>query len=213
MSQAQLINVVDSFVQNPYREFTETIPAGQSIDVRYDHNSLRILALTAGATLQVQFGQSGSKTSLVGAGMGFEYTDGEGRPIALRSVRLFNGGGAPLTVTVGAAIGKVADNRLTVSGTLTTIEVKAGTFDSLTDVALTNGSATQLDVSDASRRELIVTNVLANAVSMRVGDSGVSATNGIELQPGDSVALTTTAAVFAYIVGAGKFAAVTEIKD
>ena len=100
-----------------------------------------------------------------------------------------------------------------ISSTVVTQETKAATLDSLADIALTNGVATILTAADAARREITVTNILANGVSMRVGDSGAGASNGIELQIGDSVTLSTKADVYAYIVGVGKFAAVTVIKD
>ncbi len=207
------VRIIDGTVQNPYREFTYTIGAGESQIVAYDHTTIRILSLTSGASLQMQFGQSGDRTSLIGAGMGFEYVDGEGQPLALRNVVLYNAGGSPLTVTVGMAIGKVSDNRLTVTGTLATLEVKAATLDSLADVAMNNGSATLLAAADSTRRELIVTNLLANAVSGRVGDSGVGAANGVELQAGDSITLTTTAAVYGFVGSASKNFAVTAVKD
>lgn len=116
MSQDVLVQ--QGSLQNPYQEFTLTIPASGSDVIRFDHANIRILAVSGGA-LKIQVSDTGAPSSVIGAGMGFNYTDDEGRPLAVKNVRLLNSGGTTMTVTVGLSMHGVSDNRLSISGTIT----------------------------------------------------------------------------------------------
>jgi len=194
-------------IQNPYQEFTFTILAGQQMIVNYAHNYFRVISLSGG-TLQTRFGASGQFSPYTGAGLGFKI------PFVVPHMVLLNSHATDtMTITIAVAIGEIQDDRLQTSGTVTVNAVKATTLDSLADVALNNGSATVVSALDSTRRELIVQNPVANAVSFFVGDSGVTASNGIELQAGDSIVLTTTAAVSVFVTGASKVAKIISVKD
>lgn len=52
--------------------------------------------------------------------------------------------------------------------------------------------------ANANRLSAIIANPATNTDPIRVGGAGVAAASGIELQPGDSITLATTAAIYAY---------------
>ena len=91
---------------------------------------------------------------------------------------------------------------------------KAATFDSFADVAIAAAATTQVLGVDTARRETIITNLAGNTVSFRIGDAGANATNGIELPPGSTIILATSAAVFAHNPGGvTQSLARAEVKD
>ncbi len=199
-------------IQNPYREFTLNIAAGASDIIYFDHSSLAVLALTGGS-MSVQIGNSGSETSVIGSGMGFEYMDGEGRPAAVRNVRIFNRGSTSMVVTVGLAMGKINDRRLSLVGVVTVDLDKSTVIDDKPDVALNNGSATPIYASDGATREVHISNLLSNGVVIRVGSASVGAARGAEVGIGETRIITTAADIYAYVGSAGKSVGVMRVKD
>ena len=107
-----LTNINTGTIPNPYREFTETIPAGQSRVVYYDYDAFRVLSTNLNGALLVNFGGSGGQTTIeAGIGYHLNYT--------ATYVQLFNQDlGNPLTVKFAMGIGTIDDSRLTVSGTV-----------------------------------------------------------------------------------------------
>lgn len=101
---------------------------------------------------------------------------------------------------------------ITVSGTVTA--TKPSVLDSLTDVSLLAAATTQILAADVTRYEAIITNLTANTVTFRIGDSGADATNGVELAPGQTIILTTTDAIHGFNATAGaESISVVVIKD
>lgn len=216
MNEPFPIQIVSGGIQNPYKEFSYEIPSGASQLVDYDHHSFRVLSLTSGASLSVQF-EGGGKTSFIGAGVGLEHVDGEGRPIAYRKARLYNDGGTSLNVTVGLSIGKIQDNRFTTSGTITTQESKGATIQDTADVTLNNGSETLLLAAFSSRRVAYIVADPANTVNIRIGKTGtVGAARGALLQPGQTMTISGSAyngAIYGYAGAAGQKVSLVEMGD
>lgn len=96
-----------------------------------------------------------------------------------------------------AGFGSVSDTRSTVNATVnTTIAPGASLFDG-GDVACPNAAATQLLAADATRSYAIITNPSTNTATVRIGTSGVAAATGTPLEPGVSLPVSTTAAIYA----------------
>jgi len=132
-------------IKNPYRQFTETIPAGQTKNIYYDANNFAIL-YTSSQNLSIDFGGSGGATPIW---QGMKYKS----EVILPYVQLFNRDTLnSLTVTICMGIGDIEDNRLSVSGSVSVTNynnsplitsLPAYTLDSVTSVTLdANGEAT-----------------------------------------------------------------------
>lgn len=92
--------------------------------------------------------------------------------------------------------------------------VKASSADSVADVSITATSTVLVAAAASTRHELLITNLAANTQTMRIGDSGAGATNGIPLAPGQTLILSTSAAIYAYNPGASaETLAVMELLD
>lgn len=103
------------FIQNPYQEFTLTVPAGTtSRPVAFNYNYFALLEATAGG-IQVKFGNSGNFSDLIGAGLGVQL------PVVVENVQFTNPTGGDITITFSLAIGEVFDRRLSVTGNIAVV--------------------------------------------------------------------------------------------
>ena len=85
---------------------------------------------------------------------------------------------------------------------------------STADVSIAATTTDPVLAANTSRVEAIITNLAVNAQTMRIGDSNAGAARGIELAPGQTIVLTTTAAISAYNPGASaESLAVLEVTD
>lgn len=185
--------IIDGSFQNPYREFTLTLAAGEIFPLQYDFNFARILSLSDSTALRLTFGGSGAETTVVGAGIGFRLG------AAIKVLTLRNASASPITVTVGLAIGEIFDDRVNlVGGTIPVIISSPTVIASKADVSVNTASATIIAALNTSRTEVIIQNPIGNTNDFRIGDSGVNATEGIILSPGSTLNLTVTAAIYAY---------------
>jgi len=89
---------------------------------------------------------------------------------------------------------------------------KPTTIDTVADVALGAGAATQILPADAARRQALITNLQANANVIRVGDAAVTAARGVEVAPGQTITLDGTEAIFGFDAAAESVGVVV-IKD
>jgi hypothetical protein len=78
------------------------------------------------------------------------------------------------------------------------------------DVTVT-GSATLVRAANANRTALACTNTSAT-VNIRIGDSNITSSRGMQVRAGDSVAVETTAAVYAISEGANVTLSCTETR-
>jgi hypothetical protein len=195
MSSDQVLNVpiVEVGTQNPPKQFTFVIPNGTIETLDFSLNFLRILAISTTSGVQFRFGDKGTPTDVIGAGIGYEL------PQAVNRVDIINNSGGDLTITVIAAIGKVYDDRLNVSGDLTIATPTQ--IDTIDDVTLGAASATLIAAANTGRVELLITNMTGGVI--RIGDSGVGAASGVRIADGASIILNTTAAVYGYSVAGG----------
>lgn len=188
-------NVTQASFQNPYEEFTRVIAAGASEEILFAHSSFAVLNLSGGA-LAIRVGQTGQRTSVIGGGMGFEWIDGEGRPLAVASVRLFNiHASEEMTVTIGLAMGRIKDARLTFTGTMniqntsaTAIYVRNMTGDALAVADTAVDASVQLVEAAVDD----VTAALASATAKRNGLTALG-TYGGQIGAGTTTFVTAVA--------------------
>jgi hypothetical protein len=115
--------------------------------------------------------------------------------------------GAAITLELTVGYGDLT--RRTVAGSVT-LAKPAGLSDAA-DVLLTAGGPADLvSAANSAREEIIISNLAANAAVVRIGTSNAAAARGVELSPGQTVVLTTQAAIYAYCAAA-QSVSVTEV--
>lgn len=102
------------------------------------------------------------------------------------------------SVIVLAGFGSVADARATANVNVSTTVEPGNTGDNGGDVVCGAGAATQLLTADADRLIAYITNSSTNTVTVRIGTSAVSATNGIPVEPGVTQPYPSTSAIYAW---------------
>lgn len=75
---------------------------------------------------------------------------------------------------------------------------KAGHLDSIDDVVLAANTTAQVLPALADRRCAIIGNLATNTHTMRIGDAAVDGGRGAELAPGESIAIETEEAIYAF---------------
>jgi len=76
----------------------------------------------------------------------------------------------------------------------------------IADVSILATTATQILAANSNRNEAIITALSTNAALARVGSSSVGAARGTILQPGATLFINCTAAIYAYSANAADFA-------
>jgi hypothetical protein len=120
-------------------------------------------------------------------------------------------GGAPITkitvksliaqsILIGAGRGETDDGE-TLNVNVTATVTPGNTIGAGGDVALpagVGGATTLVSAADATALTVLLKADIANTETIRVGGAGVGAAGGYPLEPGESVSLSTTAAIWAY---------------
>lgn len=107
------------------------------------------------------------------------------------------------TVLVCVSDERQDDDQESVSVSVAATLAPGNTLGAGGDVNIAGASSALLAAGDATRLALVVANPATNTDPVRVGGAGVGAASGIELSPGDSITLATTAAVHGYNPKAG----------
>lgn len=90
------------------------------------------------------------------------------------------------------------DNRVAVALSVAATIEPGAVLDDGGDVVCAAASTTLLLAGNPDRLYALVKNPSANSITVRVGTSGVGAANGTPLEPGETLPLATTAAVYAH---------------
>ena len=162
----------------PYQEFTYTIPAGQYQRVNYVTDNFVLLDTTAQNSLEVNFGGAMNQTNFT---TGIQYKLDSVVPY----VQLYNKGNAAVTVHFALGVGNVRDNRLSLTGTITSSE----TYTSFTveRITLTSGA----NAIGGAQRKIVVQNTGNN-------DVFVGASNGFLISPSGSMEIPLDGSVNIY---------------
>lgn len=105
------------------------------------------------------------------------------------------------TVRVCVSDQRQADNATQVNATISATITPAGTVTQPGDVVCANAAATQLLAGNANGLTAMIRSSVNNTYGLgtvRIGTTGVTAAQGIELNPGETLALAVTTPVFAY---------------
>ncbi len=119
------------------------------------------------------------------------------------SFTLRNTTGADIIVTVGVAQGEIRiAGQVNIVGTVAVtgaVNANVGaTLTSTADVAIAATTTTQVKAANTSRKEIVISNLIANNTVIRVGESSAGAARGVEVGIGGSLVLSNTAAVYVY---------------
>ena len=102
----------------------------------------------------------------------------------------------------GAAFSSVTLSKATVLGTIADVTVVAG------------AAAAQVVPTNADAVSVGICSLQANTQNIRIGDTNTGAARGIEIAPGETIVLDTTAPIFAYTAaGANQTLAITYTQD
>ena len=133
----------------------------------------------------------------------------DGEPVALRQglglrryydkVTLESATGQVATVLVG--FGSVADARATANVNVTANVTPGANFSNGGDVACGAGAATLLLAADAARLYALIGNASTNTITVRIGTAAVAAASGIPLEPGTTLPVAFTGAIYAWNPG------------
>lgn len=104
--------------------------------------------------------------------------------------------GQEIEVLLG--FGSVADGRATANVNVTTNIAPGNTFRLGGDIACADVSTTLLLAADPDRLYAVITNESSNTATVRIGPATVDADTGIPLEPGQSLPIGTTAAIYAW---------------
>lgn len=121
----------------------------------------------------------------------------EGKNVELtgfKELLLYDESGTENSLVIEAGIGKISDNEMSGSVGVSS----PSTLSTAADKTLTADTASVISAADTSRREIMIRAPKTNTVNIRIGDSDVGAARGIELEPGQTITLTTAAAVYGY---------------
>lgn len=135
-----------------------------------------------------------------------------GYSLAQEDVQLSIADGMEVTVPTGVLISNTPANRVPVDVGGAAINVTATNvglispdgFTAAADVAINAGAQSLVIAAAAgiSRRYVIIKNLSANAAAFRIGPNTAAAAVGHEVGPGEAITLETTAAIYAYNLGA-----------
>mgnify|MGYP003646113355 FL=1 len=169
-----------------YSTFSYTIPAGETVQLYREADFVTCLSATD------KFKLSFDNGSPSGFEQGLTYRTRDG----FRNIDLINESAAEISVTIGVGRGDVRDARVSIGGTIGADVVAPENFDAGAPVSALNGANTRIAFSDANRREILLVNGGTGTVYI-TGWEFQTAGNGLPLVGGQSLSLTTSAAVYA----------------
>lgn len=155
----------------------------QSVDVEGDWIQVHS-SDPAGAGIRVNDGKRGT------------WYEGQGRRVHYERVSIYSS--IAQTVVLLLGFGHASDARATANVNVDATIAAGNTLDNGGDVSCTGGATTQLLAADTARKYALIKNVSTNTITVRVGGAAVGAATGTPLEPGETLPMATTAAIFAY---------------
>ena len=163
-----------------------TIPAGASVETYRAADFLTCLGATAGFKLSFD---NAPRVDFE-AGLTLRTAGGFTR------LEMINEGASDISITLGFGRGDIQDSRLTLGGTIGADNIAPENFAAGAPVSALNAAAKLIAAANANRREIVLVNAGAATVYIG-GDAGAVAGAGLPLAGGQSLALTTSAAIYA----------------
>ena len=168
------------------KDFELNLPAGDDMALGVSGSFVRLKAST-GALV---FKAPGSHVSLAAG----DYV--RMAPFRAGQLRVQNlsGSAVDCTVTIGDGdAGSTRDISLSVASTMT----------DAADVSIGAASTDLVLAANANRREAMISNLATNTQTMRIGTTNAGAARGVEIEPGQTIVLSTSAAIYAFNPGGG----------
>jgi hypothetical protein len=194
---------VEGSIQDPLQFFDFSLAAGEvSPPIFFNYDYFRLLDLN-GASLAVRFGGSGTEAVFLSAGIGYEI------PVIIDRLVLRNISALPVTGRVALAVGKITDDRLSLSsavsvvnaaGTqLETYDRQAATF-ACSQQAMVAATAAQLFANSATGKARVIQ---AGNLDLFIGTSAaVTVANGFKVASGNSFTIPHAREVWGICAGA-----------
>lgn len=180
--------MADKTISYAVREFT--IPAGATVSAVRDAGF--VTCLDASRKFKISF-DDGTQNDFE-AGLTYRPKDGFTR------LAIYNPSDSVLTVRLGLGKGNIADARVTISAgnTLATRERNTDQLATPAPISAADGAVTLLAPADDLRREFmaVIPSDAGGAVYIG-GDAGAVAGQGLPVQAGQSLTLSTGAAIYA----------------
>ena len=169
-----------------YKTFEYAVPAGASIQIA--RHADFVTCLDASAPFRITFdGQPATEFE-----SGLTYNP-KGH---VQLVEIINDSASTNTIKMGFGKGGIQDSRLTIGNAIVTEEKSPETFTTGAQITAADGAATALVAANANRAEVVIANDGAGKVYI-AGDSGAGAAEGIPVDAGGVLVLTTSAALWA----------------
>lgn len=163
-----------------------TISAGGFVEINQPGDFFRILESAAALIVETD------------GGIYAEMSKGQGMNLdsPFESVRITNPSAGVLSVLVAIGTGEFIDDRQV--GSVVSEPKASAALTSFPDVAVT--VAAIVAAANAGRRAVLLAAAPGNTADVKIGDAAVAVARGITLQPGQSMILDTSAAVWAVAV-------------
>ncbi len=167
-----------------FRSYTLSLTANQEFNLDVEGNMYAVISNTGAFTITLD--ESNRLTNQT-SGMGGAFHDTYERVTLLSTTTQ--------TVIVIFGFGKFSDARATVNATVNTTIAPSDTFDNTSDITV-GSTATLLKAADTATKEVLIHVPSDAANSIRVGGSSVTATSGLEVEPGSSFTINCEAAIY-----------------
>lgn len=169
-----------------YKTFAYTVPAGGSVQIA--RHADFVTCLDASAPFKITFDQQPATEFEAGLTYNPE--------TAVQLVELINEGASPNTIRMGFGKGGIQDSRLTIGNEVVTASRSPETFTTGGQISAANGATTALAAANSNRAEIVIANDGAGKIYV-AGDAGAGAGEGVPIDAGGVLVLTTSAAVYA----------------
>jgi hypothetical protein len=175
-----------------------SIPAGEQLPIMIPGKFMMVLE--AASALDIEILRNNSvKGNIYGVEASFTFG-----PVAagneFHGMKIKSADGTAQTVKIGISDDVIGYQVM--AGSISASVTPGSQLDSAADVSIDTVTTALVSAANSNRKDLVIANLAANLSTMRIGDAGAGAANGIELAPGAAVTLTTAAAVYAYNPGA-----------
>jgi len=169
-----------------YPVYVDSVGRLQAVALGYDGATERPLSVDTSGRLQVEV--------VEGQYTGIQYDSGESEPYPVGTAVFGHNGSNVYPIKVdsnGYLQVDIHDSP------------KATILNTSSDVSLLAGVTTMIVGADADRLCIIIANPAINTQTFRIGNASTDASTGIELAPGESIEIETTAAIYGYNPGSG----------
>jgi hypothetical protein len=183
-----------------YQYFSKTIAAGAIYVVETNCNFLYLISNSVSTAIKIRLNGQSEYDFPAGLAITLKDPANPGIDNPVTQIIFRNPDASSATIAFAISDGKLENNNLQLSGSVTA-DFTATDIDSGTATATTTAAAVSI-ATDSAQKEIVLYNNGANTVW--VGDSSVDGAAGIgtPILPGDTLILSTTAAVFLHAIGA-----------